>query len=141
MDVAIVGASGACGRMIATHLLADRVIEPHERLQLVGRRDGASGRALPGLASDLRDAFAGTCPELDVALGPDDVVADIVVIAAGATFKPIDPAAPRGGVMTNRDVLAGTNLAVFEAYAASLARHGAGHEIVLVLSNPVELGV
>ena len=36
MDVAIVGASGACGRMIATHLLADRVLEPHERLQLVG---------------------------------------------------------------------------------------------------------
>ena len=143
MDVAIVGASGACGRMIATHLLADRVLEPYERLQLVGRAGGPSERALPGLCTDLHDAFSETSPQVDVALGPEDVVADIVVIAAGQTFEPLDPADPRGSLanMPSRDDLATANFAIFEAYAKALARLGAGHEIVLVLSNPVELGV
>ncbi|MBN2583721.1 MAG: lactate dehydrogenase [Planctomycetes bacterium] len=143
MDVAIVGASGACGRMIATHLLADRVLEPHERLQLVGRAGGPSARALPGLCTDLRDAFAGTCPELDVALTPEDVVADLVVIAAGRTVPPLDSAHPAQSRshLPNRDELAADNIAIFEAQAEALARLGAGHEIVLVLSNPVELGV
>ena len=143
MDVAIVGASGACGRMIATHLLADRVLEPHERLQLVGRTGGPSERALPGLRTDLHDAYSETSPQLDVALEPQDVVADIVVMAAGRTFDPLDPADPAGSLKTmpTRDDLAVANCAIFEAHAEALARLGAGHEIVLVLSNPVELGV
>jgi len=143
MDVAIVGASGACGRMIATHLLADRVLEPHERLQLVGRSDGASARALPGLRVDLRDAFSGACPELDVALEPDDVVADIIVIAAGQTVRPLDHDHPAQSLcsLPTRDQLAADNRPIFEAHAESLARLGVGHEIVLVLSNPVELAV
>ena len=143
MDVAIVGASGACGRMIATHLLADRVLEPYERLQLVGRAGGPSQRSLPGLRTDLRDAFSETTPQVDVALGPEDVVADIVVMAAGQTFDPLDAADPAGSLadMPSRDDLATANCAIFEAHAEALARLGAGHEIVLVLSNPVELGV
>ena len=143
MDVAIVGASGACGRMIATHLLADRVLEPYERLQLVGRAGGPSERALPGLRADLHDAFSETTPQIDVALGPEDVVADIVVMAAGQTFDPLDPADPGGSLadMPSRDDLATANCAIFEAHAEALARLGAGHEVVLVLSNPVELGV
>jgi len=143
MDVAIVGASGACGRMIATHLLADRVLEPYERLQLVGRAGGPSERSLPGLRTDLHDAFSETSPQVDVALGPEDVVADIVVIAAGLTFDPLDPADPAGSLadMPSRDDLATANRAIFEDHAEALARLGAGHEIVLVLSNPVELGV
>ena len=143
MDVAIVGASGACGRMIATHLLADRVLEGHERLQLVGRRDGPSARSLLGLRVDLQDAFGGTCPELDVALGPEGIAADVVVFAAGKTFKPLDAKDPRASLeaMPTRDDVAAVNLTIFEAYADGLARLGAGHEIALVLSNPVELGV
>ena len=138
MDVAIVGASGACGRMIATHLLADRVLEAHERLQLVGRPDGPSARSLLGLRVDLEDAFGGTCPELDVALGPDSLVADVVVIAAGQTFKPLDPTNPSESLkaMPTRDDVASVNLPIFRAYADGLARLGTGHEIVLVLSNP-----
>lgn len=143
MDVAIVGASGACGRMIATHLLADRVLEPYERLQLVGRTGGQSARSLPGLRTDLHDAFSETSPQIDVGLCPDDVVADIVVMAAGETFAPLDPADPAGSLadMPSRDDLAVANCAIFEAHAEAIARLGAGHEIVLVLSNPVELGV
>ncbi|MDY7011701.1 MAG: malate dehydrogenase, partial [Planctomycetota bacterium] len=143
MDVAIVGAGGACGRMIATHLLAERVLETHERLQLVGRDGGASCRSLPGLCADLRDAFAGTCPELDVALSPEDVVADIVVIAAGRTLPVIDPANPQKSlqVLPTRDDIATSNRPVFEAYSEAISRLGAGHEIILILSNPVELGV
>ena len=143
MDVAIIGASGACGRMIATHLLADRVLEPHERLQLVGRQGGPSARVLPGLRVDLEDAYGETCPELDVALTPDEVVADIVVVSAGKTFPVLDPADPglHAASLPTRDDLAAANLPIFEAHAQSLAKHGAGHEVVLVLSNPVELGV
>ena len=143
MDVAIVGASGACGRMIATHLLADRVLEAYERLQLVGREDGPSARSLPGLRVDLQDAFGEACPELDVALCPQDVVADIVVMAAGRTFHVMDPADPRDSLshLPTRDDLAATDLPIFEAHARSLAEQGAGHEVVLVLTNPVELGV
>jgi len=70
------------------------------------------------------------------------VASDIIVIAAGATFAPMDPRDPQGSLITpNRDVLAKANLPIFEAYAASIALNGAGHEIVLILSNPVELGV
>ena len=142
MDVAVIGASGACGRMIATHLLAARVLEPYERLQLVGRTGGPSARSLHGLRVDLWDAFAGTCPELDVALAPEDVVADIVVMAAGKTFKARGPDGPAGvGHTPSRDDLAAANLPMFRRHAEALARLGAGHEIVLVLSNPVGLGV
>ncbi|WP_125775720.1 lactate/malate family dehydrogenase [Antribacter gilvus] len=135
MDVAVLGATGDVGRQVCTQLIANGVLSPTSRLQLVGRRDGASGSAVHGLRTDLVDAFDERAPLLDVALSPEDVVADVVVVAAGAT------APARVGASMDRARLAADNLAGFTAYAEALARHGSGHEVVIVVSNPVELGV
>ena len=136
MDVAILGASGDCGRAIAGQLVAARVVSPTERLQLVGRREGSSASVLHGLVSDLTDAYAEHVPHLDVALSPEEIVADLWVVSAGTTVPPnmARAAANRGG-------LAEANAPVFRAYAEALARYGQGTEVVIVVSNPVELGV
>lgn len=135
VDVAIIGASGAIGRQTAISLVESGVLPPTSRLQLVGRQDGPSQHLLPGLAADLTDAFAETLPEIDVALDPQDVLADIVIVAAGAAI-PTSEGTPR-----ERGELAQDNAAVFERYARALRRTGHGEELVLVVTNPVELGV
>lgn len=137
MDVAILGASGDCGRAIAGQLVAARLLAPTERLQLVGRRGGASANILHGLVSDLTDAYAEHVPYLDVALDMEDIVADLWVVAAGGTVPPDLRAA--GGI--TRAGLAAANAPVFRDYAQALARYGQGTEIVIVVTNPVELGV
>lgn len=135
MDVAVLGATGDVGRAICAMLIERRVLPSTSRLQLVGRADGDSGRAAHGLRTDLIDAHDEHAPLVDVALAPEDVVADVVVVAAGRTVP------TRPGEMITRERLAAENLAVFEAYGKALARHGSGHEVVIVVTNPVELGV
>lgn len=135
LDISVVGAGGAIGRGIVALLVADRVLKPTERLQIIGRGGGASERALYGLRSDLTDAYVETAPQIDIGLGPHDLVGDVVIMTAGVT-----PSARPGGEMS-RDDVALANLAVFEAYARALARHGQGQEVVVVVTNPVELGV
>lgn len=132
MDVAIIGAIGDCGREIVTQLLGERVLSPSERLQLVGRAEGSSASKLFGMCSDLSDAYAEIAPELDVALQPEEIVADVIVMSAGVTV---------GGKTTSRESLAQTNLPVFHTYAQAIEKYGHGHEIVLVVTNPVELAV
>ena len=136
MDVAILGASGDCGRAIAGQLVASRLLSTTERLQLVGRRDGSSGSVLHGLMSDLTDAYAEHVPYIDVALTPEEIVADLWVVSAGATVPPrLSASNP------SRAGLAAANAPVFRTYAEALARYGQGTEIVIVVTNPVELGV
>ena len=135
MDVAILGASGDCGRAIAGQLVAARLLAPTERLQLVGRRVGTSASVLHGLMSDLTDAYAEHVPYIDVALSPEEIVADLWIVSAGTTVPP-----KMGGGIT-RASLAAANAPIFRAYAEALARYGQGTEIVIVVSNPVELGV
>jgi malate dehydrogenase len=135
VDIAVLGATGDVGRQVCTQLIERRVLPSSSRLQLVGRSGGTSARATHGLRADLIDAYDEHAPLIDVALDPADVVADVVVVAAGMTT----PAAPGGGI--DRTVLATTNRGVFETYAEALARHGSGHEVVVVVSNPVEMGV
>jgi malate dehydrogenase len=134
VDVAVLGASGDCGREIAAQLVAARLLEPTERLQLVGRADGPSARILHGLVADLSDAYAEHVPQLDVALSPEEIVADLWIVAAGRTL-------PTEGVMLDRHQLAVGNARIFSGYAEALARHGQGTELVVIVSNPVELGV
>ena len=88
-----------------------------------------------GLRADLIDAYDEHAPLLDVALDPSEVVADVVVVAAGVTAPVV------GGCPDDRAALAEKNLAAFQAYADALARYGSGQEVVVVVSNPVELGV
>ena len=135
MDVAILGASGDCGRAIAGQLVAARLLATTERLQLVGRQEGTSGSVLHGLMSDLTDAYAEHVPYLDVALTPEDIVADLWIVSAGSTVP------PKMGGGISRAGLASTNAPIFRTYAEALARYGQGMEIVIVVSNPVELGV
>jgi malate dehydrogenase len=88
-----------------------------------------------GFASDLQDAYAETIPELDVALEPEEVLGDIIIFAAGATV----PTDPRERL--SRQLLAEKNLPLFQRYAEVIRRYGHGEEIILVVTNPVELGV
>ena len=132
MDVSVIGASGDCGREIVAQLVALGVLEPTERLQLVGRMEGRSSQILFGLCSDLNDAYAEKAPMLDVALRPEDIVADVIVMTAGATVA---------GDVTSRSQLASLNLNIFETYAQAIAATGYGHEVVIIVTNPVELAV
>ncbi|MBD3610424.1 MAG: lactate dehydrogenase [Gammaproteobacteria bacterium] len=135
MDISIIGASGDVGRQVAIQLIAEQVIAPSQRLQLVGREEGKSAQSLFGLRADLLDAYAETSPEIDVALSPHEITADIIIMTAGATV-PTDP-----GKALGRAELGKINKPLFESYAKAIADHGHGDEIVLIVSNPVELGV
>lgn len=139
MDISIIGASGDCGRQIAVQIVRERLMHPREILQLVGS-NAASRRpnALVGLRADLQDAYAEIVPEVDVTEDPEAVVGDIVIMAAGATI-PVDPSQYDS---TAREALAGTNIAVFERFASAIAAtSGEQPPVVIVVSNPVELGV
>lgn len=135
MDVAVIGATGAVGRQVCTQLIERRALPTTARLQLVGRRGGSSAAATHGYRADLIDAYDEIAPLFDVALDPDEVVADVIVVASGATLgtKPGQP--------VDRAALARANHAMFAAYAEALAEHGSGDEVVIVVTNPVELGV
>ncbi|MFT4108398.1 malate dehydrogenase [Propionicimonas sp.] len=135
MDVAVIGATGDVGRQVCVQLIERRIVPTSSRLQLVARADGPSAHAAYGLRADLVDAYAEHTPLIDVALDPSEVVADVVVMTAGRTI----PATP-GGTVDRRGLAAG-NIEVFRSYASALADHGSGHEVVIVVSNPVELGV
>ena len=135
MDIAIIGANGDVGRSLAAQIISRQILTPRQRLQLVGRRDGGSASALYGLRADLYDAFAEITPEIDVAFAPEEVAADLILFCAGRT-------APTGsGPMVGRHELAMGNRAVFESYAKSIAQRGHGEELVVIVTNPVELGV
>ncbi len=134
-NVAIIGAAGACGRQLAVAVLERHMLHSDGRLQLIGHRGGASEHELHGLRADLRDAFADHAPTIEIGYEPSEVDADIVVMLAGATLA-TDPHAP-----ADRASLARTNHRVFSSYAEELAGRGGRAPLVLVQSNPVELGV
>lgn len=134
MDVAVIGAAGACGRQLAMQLLERRVQVPGSRLQLVGRRGGPSEHELWGLRADLRDAFDDWAPTIEVVFDPEEVSADIVVMMAGRTVS-ADP-----GASQDRAQLAAANAALFRRYAEALGRQSEP-PVVIVQSNPVEVAV
>jgi len=133
MDISIIGAAGSVGRQIAIGLLRQGLIPRNARLQLVGHKGGFSEQTLPGVATDLTDAFAEDLPELDLAYGPNEVLGDIIILAAG-------DAVGRGDLRSRAD-LAENNRPLVESYARAIARHGHGEELLLVLTNPVEASV
>jgi malate dehydrogenase len=135
MDIAIVGAAGACGRQLAVQLLESSLLHQSSRLQLVGHHGGAHENELWGLRADLEDAFIDFAPAIEVVLDADDVAADIVVMLAGRTLS-TDPT-----VVPDRVALGRANAAVFSEYARALGAQRDRAPIVIVQSNPVELGV
>ncbi|MEM7443545.1 MAG: lactate dehydrogenase [Pseudomonadota bacterium] len=135
MDIAIIGAAGTCGRQLAVQLVEGRFMLPDARLQLVGHRGGASEHELWAIRADIKDAFVDDAPEIELAFEPEEVNADIVVMLAGATV-PSDPSKPFDRARLGRD-----NRRMFEGYANALAQRAGQMPIVIVQSNPVELGV
>lgn len=136
MDISIIGANGSTGKHIASRVLLEKLLLPTDRLQLVGRKDGNSAAALYGFRQDLKDAFAEHCPIIDIALHPEEVVADIIVMTAGSTIQAHpDPGKPP----PSRDELAAYNREIAIPYAEAIAQYGHGHEVVIVVTNPVEL--
>jgi len=133
MDLAIIGASGSCGRQLAAQVLERRIMFPDARMQLVGRHEGASEHELFGLRADLEDAFGEHAPNIEVVLDAHRVDADVVVMLAGQTIS-TDPNAP-----VDRRLLGHVNHAIFEHYAQAL--DPSREHVVIVQSNPVELGV
>ena len=136
MNITVVGAAGGVGRQIVQQIVVHRLLQHEHVLTLVGNGNGTSGRAVYGLAADLGDAYAEFAPRMEVALHPDEIRGDLIVMAAGGTLDPGRDSAPR-----SRDDLAERNAPIFEQYAQAIARHGHGHEIVLCISNPNELAV
>jgi len=139
MDVSVIGASGDCGREVAIQLIRDRVLEPRQILQLVAANpDSDHPHLLRGFRADLQDAYAEIVPELDVTDDPGEIIGDVVVMAAGRTFA----TDPRKVGEASRDTLARANLRVFERFADAMARtRGDSPPVVIVVTNPVELGV
>jgi malate dehydrogenase len=136
MNIAIIGAGGSIGRVIAQMIVSERLLQCDEHLVLVGNPDGTSARSLYGFAVDLMDAYAEICPAIDVLLSPDRIKGDLIIMAGGSTI-------PIGKSEKNitRDSLAEHNAPIFEQYASALAKYGCGSEIVLCISNPNELCV
>lgn len=132
MNVSIVGAAGEVGRSLATHLLRSKLMATSDELQLVGHGIEGTERKVLAERVDLLDAFDEMAPRIEVAATPEEVTGDVVVMAAGATVSK--------RTRTRRE-LAAKNRPVFEAFAVALARNGAGRGGVVVVTNPVELGV
>lgn len=140
MDISVIGASGSCGREIVTQLVSARVLGRGELLQLIGGNPHTRRPSyLHGLRADLQDAYAENIAEIDVTDDADEIVGDIVVMAAGTTF-PTDAGAI--GKLQSRDDLSRANALLFEHFGRAVARHRSNNPpIVIIVSNPVELGV
>jgi malate dehydrogenase len=131
MKLAIIGATGSCGRQVAAQLLEREIIPPGGELHLIGHAGGAHESEMWGLRADLKDAFADRAPQIEVGTDVAESDADIVVMMAGATIT---------SLASDRSKLAVANRAIFEESAAGVARMSA-EPIVIVQSNPIELAL
>ena len=107
MNVAIIGATGSCGRQVAEQLLERLLLPQTATLYLVGHQGGAHELELWGLRADLRDAFADRAPEIKLAVNLSGLKLDLVVMMAGATIS-TDPEAT-----VDRAALGQSNFAIF----------------------------
>ena len=131
MDLAIIGATGSCGRQVAAQVAERGILPEISTMYLIGHAGGEHESELWGLRADVRDAFADTAPAVEVGTDVAATEADLVVMMAGATVSRTE---------SNRAALASRNLQIFHDIAADLGRM-ARPPIVVVQSNPVELAV
>ena len=129
--MAIIGASGSVGSTLAGHVLRSQLLEPGDRLQLVGHGSPASEGKLLATRIDLLDAFDDERVEVEVVPKIIDVDADIVVVASGATLSLKH---------TNRRDIGAVNRSIFE-YIADQCAARVPDALFIVVSNPVELAV
>jgi len=83
------------------------------------------------MGSELRDAFAEYCPNLEIVEDIEAVKAHIIVMAAGATLST--------QYKTHKDLVR-ANADLFGEYASGLVERNR-KALVMVVSNPVEFGV
>lgn len=127
MDIAILGATGSCGRQVVAQLLQRSVLPPSGRVHLIGHAGGHESE-LWGLRADLRDAFADMAPEIEIGTDVSSTGADVVVMMAGATVT---------RETKDRAALAATNSRIF-AESAEAVGQMPDPVTVIVQSNPVE---
>ena len=92
MKLAIIGATGSCGRQVAAQLLERQIIPLDGALHLIGHAGGAHESELWGLRADLHDAFADRAPRIEVGTDVAQTDANIVVMMAGATITSLNAA-------------------------------------------------
>ena len=131
MDVAIIGATGSCGRQVAAQLLERALLPTSSTVHLIGHKGGSHEDELWGLRADLSDAFADRIHRIEIGTDVSQTGASLVVMMAGETMS-------TGKV--DRDALAARNRKIFQESAAAV---GSMPEpaTVIVQSNPVELAV
>jgi malate dehydrogenase len=129
ISIAILGASGSVGTALAAHLLRSGLLEPQDRLQLVGHGSPNSEARLLATRIDLLDAFDDGRVEVEVVPQIADLDADIVVIASGVGISP---------KCTNRRDMGAMNLDLFQRIADECAAQ-VPDSLFIVVSNPVEL--
>lgn len=130
-SIAIIGASGLVGSTLVAQILRSHLLEPRDRLQLVGHGAPASEGRLLGTRIDLLDAFDDERVEIEVVPKIIDVDADIVVIASGVASLPR---------FSNRRDMGAMNRSIFEHIAEQCAIK-VPKALFIVISNPVELAV
>jgi malate dehydrogenase len=131
ISVAILGASGTVGSMLSAQILRSGLLEPGDRLQLVGHGTVESDDRLLATRIDLLDAFDDDRVEVEMVPKIIDVDADIVVVALGVGFAP---------QYANRRAMGEQNRLVFE-HVAEQCSQKVPDSIFIVVSNPVELAV
>jgi len=132
MDISIIGASGNIGREIALGVIRGKILGKSENLQLVGRKSPQSEKAMLGLSIDIADAYAETMPSIEIVTTPEEVRGDVIIIVGGVSLS--------SNKSTNRDDLAKQNSEIFRSYAEQIAKNSK-NAIVIIITNPVELGV
>ncbi len=130
MDVAILGATGSCGRQVAAQLIERSVLPETVTVHLIGHAGGHESE-LWGLRADLRDAFADRAPEIEIGTDVATTGADVVIMMAGATIT---------RDTKDRAALASTNDRIFAESAQAVGRMP-DPVTVIVQSNPVESAV
>jgi malate dehydrogenase len=130
-SIAILGASGMVGSSLAAQILRSQLLEPGDRLQLIGHGSHKSEPKLLGTRIDLLDAFDEGGVEVEVVPRLIDLDADIVIVAAGVGM-------PAGFV--NRRDMGFANREMFEEIAEQCALL-VPDSLFIVVSNPVELAV
>lgn len=131
----MIGAGGEVGREMCAQLIESGLVGPGDEMCLVGHVGGPSELAVFGLVVDLADAFAESAPHFHVTSDAADLRDHLIVFVAGASL----PHDSHDAI--TRQNLSQRNLPVFQEWARRLASASSGDEVVIIQSNPVELGV